>query len=257
MSKNKTSEVESRLRALFILLRAAINTSVKERGLARTIPEDGIVFHVGNTPAVLKAATSPNVKVSEGYACLWPDSKRVETKRTATTVWVSPGIQDYATAAQVIAQAMLADLGKRNKGHDTLPELMRGVSEDLGLTKGGKVSKALAQCVAEYVETSKLGAWPIPGISRVPVKTAVQGHRHAVKAFCAGLLNVDKDGNPSPCMVENERAKPSKYYRAYHPSTADQEIPEATCFLCGGPMATHADLEESRKDRTETKVIEV
>jgi len=260
MAKNKTSEVEQRLRSLFILLRTAINTSVETVGLSRKIPEDGIVFHIGNTSQILKAATGPNIKAGAGYFVLWPDSKRVDTKRTAATVWVTPGIQDYVGAAQVVAGAMMADLEKRNTGHDTLPELLRKVSDEVGITKGGKVSKALAQCVAEYVETANLGAWPLPGLSRIPVKTTVQGRRHEVKAFCAGLLNPDEKGNPVSCTVENERAKPSKWYRGYHPSTAADELaadPAPTCWLCGGPIATHADLEASRKDRVEEKIIEI
>ncbi len=257
MSQNKTSEVEQRLRAIFVLLLAAIAKAAKAAGLPRLIPEDGIVYHVGNTPALLKSATSPNVKSGDGFLALWPDSKRVQTKRTATTVWAAPGLQDYTLATQVVAQSMLLDLAHRNAGTDKLSELLRDVSAAIGMTKGGKVSKGLSQTVAEYVQSTKLGKWPLPGISRVPVQVEVQGRRHAVKAYCVGLLNVDDKGEPSPCMVENTRAKPSRFYRAYHPATAVEEIPDATCYLCGGPMATHADIVESRKNRTETKLVEV
>jgi hypothetical protein len=58
-------------------------------------------------------------------------------------------------------------------------------------------------------------------------------------------------------MVENERANPSKYWRAFHPSTAAEEIPAATCHFCGGPMLTAADLKESRKNREVTEEIEI
>ena len=65
MAKNLTAEVERRLLNLFTLLRMGINKSVKERGLSRTIPEDGIVYHVGNTPKLLKSAKSPNGKTGD------------------------------------------------------------------------------------------------------------------------------------------------------------------------------------------------
>ena len=252
MSDNKTSAVEKRLRDLFLIIREIINTAVKANGLPRTIAEGsddphGLVFHIGNRAGNLDKLTGPNIAQGRGFTIVWPDSKGVETKRQCGTVFMPSGLQDDLTAAAVLFPVMIQTLGHINKGTDNLPALLEQVALDSGLTKTGKLSKALSDKLSKACKA--FGPWPLPGLVKATAKKKKQGHRGPVKAYCAGL--VSEDGQP--CMIEHEQAKPSQYWRAFNPATADEEIETATCWYCGGPLMKKSDYNEMRKN-TEVEV---
>lgn len=253
---NKTSEVENRVRSLFLILLEIINTAVKANRLARVLKVSSddphsVLFHIGNRAGNLDKLTGPNVAQGRGYTIIWPDSKGVQTTRRCGTCFLPSGMQDDLTASAVLIPALLDIIAHINKGTDKLPDIIKQVGLDSGLTKQGKPSKALQDKLT--AQCADLGPWPVPGLVKATVRRTKQGHRHPVKVYCSGVLNEDGES----CKVENERAKPSKWYRALHPSTWEQEIDSQTCFFCGGPVLTREDLAESRKNTEITETVEI
>lgn len=255
-SKNKTSQVEKRILDLYLILLPVFKTAAKANGLPRYLVEDtndprSILFNVGNRAGNLDKLTGPNIAKGRGVTIIWPDSKGVTTKRLCGTCAMPSGLQDDLTAARVIAGAMLTALTHVNKGTDNLPDLIKQTGQDAGLKKDGALTKALQSKLTKAAKP--LGPWPISGIVKATVKRTGQGHRGPVKVYCSGVLNDDGE----PCKVENERAKPSRWWRALHPSTWEQEIDSQVCHFCGGPVMTREDLAESRKNREVTETIEI
>jgi hypothetical protein len=255
---NLTSEVEQRVRKLFVLLRAIVNDAAKAAGLPRVIAEDSskpwsVLFHIGNRAANLDKLTGPNVAKGRGVTVIWPDQKNVTTKRQCGTCWLPSGLNDDATAAAIILQAMLLVLTKANAGTDNLPELIEGVRAKSGLTKGGKLTKAATKALGEA--TANLGPWPVPGITKATVTREKQKNRGPIKAYCMGALADDG----KPCHVDNERAKPSKWYQPFHPATAQAQVDsgEYTCWMCGGPIEIPDGTKANRKNQTVTEEIEI
>lgn len=256
MSKNRTSEVEARVRALYLVLLPIFKTAAKANGLPRYLVEDtqdprSLLFHIGNRAGNLDKLTGPNVMQGRGVTIIWPDSKGVQTKRMCGTAFLPAGLQDDLTASRVMITAMVMGLAHINKGTDGLPDLIKQAALDSGLTKAGKLTKALESKLTKAA--APLGPWPVPGIVKATVTRTKQGHRNEVKVYCSGVLNEDGE----PCKVENDRAKPSKWWRGLHPSTWEEELPDQTCHFCKGPVMTREDLAESRKNREVTEEIEI